>query len=150
MFVHEPEAENIALIFEQEGKDSVGKKVILDMSQKRSLLPVYRINMMEVGVRDWGTMSVPTMIIINPEGVAVQRVEGWGRSQDRAKFRNILWSYVEGQAGVTSVPVATASTVSQSLPYTIPDRLTVSRPDLVTLLSTSSPHLSPHRSTSQT
>ena len=72
MFDHEPEAEMIALIFEQEGKESVGKKVILDMSNTRGVLPVYRVNMMEIGVRDWGTMSVPTMVIINTEGEAVQ------------------------------------------------------------------------------
>ena len=76
LFVHQPEAENIALIFEQEGKDSVGKKVILDLSKERNLLPVHRINMMDAGVRDWGTLAVPTMVIINTEGEVVQRVAG--------------------------------------------------------------------------
>ena len=134
----------IALIFEQEGKESVGKKVILDMSNTRGVLPVYRVNMMEIGVRDWGTMSVPTMVIINTEGEAVQRVEGWGRSQDRAKFRNILQSYVAGRGGLTSVPVPTAQTQSDT-PYTVPDTLTVSRPDLVTDMRTAhSPLLTSH------
>lgn len=134
LFVHQPEAENIALIFEQEGKDSVGKKVILDMSKERSLLPVHRINMMDVGVRDWGTLSVPTMVIINTEGEVVQRVSGWGISQDRAKFKKILQSYVDGRGGVTNVPVATAPTHTHT-PYTVPDTVTVSRPDLVILIT---------------
>ena len=134
LFLHQPEAENIALIFEQEGKDSVGKKVILDLSKERSFLPVHRINMMDVGVRDWGTLSVPTMVIINPEGEVVQRVAGWGLSQDRAKFQKILQSYVEGRGGLTNVPVATAQTHSHTA-YTVPDTLTVSRPDLVTLIT---------------
>ena len=134
LFVHQPEAEHIALIFEQEGKDSVGKKVILDLSKERSLLPVHRINMMDVGVRDWGTLTVPTMVIINTEGEVVQRVDGWGISQDRVKFQKILQSYVEGRGGQTNVPVATASTHSHT-PYTVPDTVTVSRPDLVTLPS---------------
>ena len=139
----------IALIFEQEGKESVGKKVILDMSNTRGVLPVYRVNMMEIGVRDWGTMSVPTMVIINTEGEAVQRVEGWGRSQDRAKFRNILQSYVAGRGGLTSVPVPTAQTQSDT-PYTVPDTLTVSRPDLVTDMCTLLSSPVTLRSTSQT
>merc|ERR1711953_1133803 len=130
LFVHQPEAENIALIFEQEGKDSVGKKVILDLSKERNLLPVHRINMMDVGVRDWGTLSVPTMVVINTEGEVVQRVAGWGISQDRAKFRKILQSYVDGLGGVTNVPVATAPTHTHT-PYKVPDTVTVSRPDLV-------------------
>ena len=104
---------------------------MLDLSKDRSLLPVHRINMMDVGVRDWGTLSVPTMVIVNSEGEVVERVAGWGVSQDRAKFQKILKSYVEGRGGVTNVPVATSSTQGQS--YTVPDRITVTRPDLVTL-----------------
>ena len=104
------------------------------MSKERSLLPVLRINMMDVGVRDWGTLSVPTMVIINTEGEVVQRVAGWGMSQDRAKFQKILQSYVEGRGGSTNLPVVTASTHTHT-PYTVPDTVTVSRPDLVTLIT---------------
>jgi len=99
------------------------------MSKERSALPVYRINMMDVGVREWGTMSVPTMVVISTEGEVVQRLDGWGRPQDRAKFRKILKSFAAGHGGSTSVAVPTASTLS-STPYTVPIS-TLSRPDLV-------------------
>ena len=131
----------IALIFEQE-QDSVGKMVILDMSKERSVLPVYRINMMDVGVREWGTMSVPTMVVISTEGEVVQRLDGWGRPQDRDKFRKILKSFAAGHGGSTSVAVPTASTLS-STPYTVPIS-TLSRPDLVTFSTLISPSLTFH------
>jgi len=51
------------------------------------------------------------MVVVDRNGAQVQRVEGWGTvTQDRARFRAILASYLTGGNGVTQSPVPSIST----------------------------------------
>lgn len=98
-------AEYVALVFEQEFMDSVGKEVIMDMSRHRKDLPVLRVDSSLPGSRDWGLTVIPTLVVVDREGDQVMRVEGWGiPAQDRIRFRQILDSFVNGTEGVTASP----------------------------------------------
>ena len=53
--------EHVALIFESEGKGSVGKKVILDMSKHTDVLQVFRANFYDPTARHGKTLKVYTI-----------------------------------------------------------------------------------------
>ena len=84
-------AKKIGLIFERDVWNSVGRKVVMDLSKKRRQLPVYRIDINAKGVKGWGVkLSHPTLLIVSREGKVIQRVAGTGEPEDRVKFRNVL------------------------------------------------------------
>jgi len=114
MFSNLPEtAEFLALVFEPEFMNSAGKEVLMDMAGKRHLLPVYRVDTSMPGARAWGLSGTtrPVMVVVDRDGAQVQRVEGWGTvTQDRARFRAILSSYLDGDNGATQTPVPSIGT----------------------------------------
>ena len=79
MFANLPKtATHAALIFEQEGKHSVGKKVIMDMSKHSHIVPVLRGDYQEAVSLEWKVDMNPSMVIIDTEGDLLEIVDGWG------------------------------------------------------------------------
>jgi len=122
MFSNLPEtAEFLALVFEPEFMNSAGKEVLMDMAGKRHLLPVYRVDTSMPGARGWGLAGTtrPVMVVVDRDGAQVQRVEGWGTvTQDRARFRAILSSYLTGDNGATQSPVPSIDTMDTTVDVT--------------------------------
>jgi len=93
----------------------------MDMAGKRHLLPVYRVDTSMPGARAWGLAGTtrPVMVIVDRDGAQVQRVEGWGTvTQDRARFRAILSSYLTGDNGATQSPVPSIDTMDTTVDVT--------------------------------
>merc|ERR1712106_69280 len=114
--------DHVALIFEQEGKDSVGKKVILDMNKYSDVLPVYRVNFHDPAAREWKLLANPSMVIVDKDGTVLERVDGWGVDADRTRFTNILQSYAEGSLGRTKNPESRVTSPATTV-YTVPDKV---------------------------
>ena len=114
-------AKKIGLIFERDVWNSVGRKVVMDLSKKRRQLPVYRIDINAKGVKGWGVkLSHPTLLIVSREGKVIQRVKGTGEPEDRVKFRNVLRCHL-GWVN-TRLPELPANTTTPT---------PVNRPDIV-------------------
>jgi len=130
MFSNLPEtAEYLALVFEPEFMNSAGKEVLMDMAEKRHLLPVYRVDSSMPGARAWGLAGTtrPVMVVVDRNGAEVQRVEGWGTvTQDRARFRAILSSYLTGDNGATQNPVPSIGTSDTTVHHVTPVANTIS------------------------
>ena len=114
--------EKIALIFEQEGKNSIGKKVVLDLSKYTDILLVHRVNIHNPDARAWKLNSDPSLIIVDTFGNIVEQIDGWGSNKDRERFTNILESYVNGQNGKTTAPEFQQASSTTTL-YTVPDKI---------------------------
>jgi hypothetical protein len=123
MFTTLPETVNYAaFIFEQEGKHSVGKKILLDMNKHSDVVPVFQVNFHDPASRQWKLLANPSMAIIDREGNILEQVDGWGMDADRRRFTNILKSYAEGNEGKTSIPESRVSFPSTTM-YTVPDKV---------------------------
>jgi len=115
-------ASNAALIFEQEGKHSVGKKVIMDTNKQSDIVPVLRANYQEAVNHDWKLQMNPAMVIVDREGNILERVDGWGVDADRKRFVNIISSYAEGNNGKTVNPEERVTNPATTV-YTVPDKI---------------------------
>ena len=123
MFANLPKtATHAALIFEQEGKHSVGKKVIMDMSKHSHIVPVLRGDYQEAVSLEWKVDMNPSMVIIDTEGDILEIVDGWGVDSDRKRFVNIIKSYVDGNDGKTKNPEERVTLPTTTL-YTEPDKI---------------------------
>jgi thiol oxidase len=61
------------------------------------------------------------MVVVDRSGAEVQRVEGWGTvTQDRARFRAILSSYLTGDNGATQNPVPSIGTSDTTVGHVTP------------------------------
>jgi hypothetical protein len=66
-------AEHVALIFEQDGQASVGKKVILDTNKQSKLLPTFHLNFFDPTARTWNLFSNPSMVIVSKDGTVKEK-----------------------------------------------------------------------------
>ena len=123
MFYNLPEtATHAAIIFEQEGKHSVGKKVIMDTSNHNHIVPVLRANYQEGVNLGWKLQMNPAMVVVDSNGKIIERVDGWGVDTDRNRFVNIIKSYVDGNNGKTMNPEKRVTLPATTL-YTVPDKI---------------------------
>ena len=84
MFDNLPEtATHAAIIFEHEGKHSVGKKVIMDTSNHHHIVPVLRANYLDGLNLGWKLHMDPVMVVVDSDGKLIERVDGWGVDTDR-------------------------------------------------------------------
>lgn len=123
MFDSLPQTTNhVALIFEQEGKNSIGKKVILDMNQHSDVLAVMRVNFHDPAAREWKLYTNPSLVVVDRDGSVLERVDGWGINVDRNRFTKILTSYAEGNSGQTEHPEQRVTSPTTAA-YTVPDKV---------------------------
>ena len=116
-------AEHVALIFEQDGQASVGKKVILDTNKQSKLLPTFRLNFFDPAARTWNLFSNPSMVIVSKDGTVKEKVDGWGVPDDRIRFTNILRSYGTKLAGTTAFPDTTPTSTSAANTQTVTEKI---------------------------
>jgi len=123
MFDNLPEtATHAAIIFELEGKHSVGKKVIMDTSNHSHIVPVLRANYEDGVYLGWKIHMNPTMVVVDTDGKVNERVDGWGVNKDRDRFVNIIKSYADGNDGKTMNPEKRVTLPATTL-YTVPDKI---------------------------
>merc|ERR1711892_48614 len=113
--------EKAALIFEREGKGSVGKRVILDMNKHSGALPIFRANVYDAATRSWRFTTSPSMVIVDSDGNVLERVDGHGFT-DREQLTSILTKYVKETLENARIPKTEVTTTSQVL-YTVPDKV---------------------------
>ena len=116
-------AEHVSLIFEQEGKNSVGKKVIMDTNKQSKFLPVFTVNFFDPSARSWNLFANPSMVVISRDGTVLEKVDGWGIPDDRRRFTNILKSYVGKLLGNTNIPQFSTLPISTTTAYTVPEKI---------------------------
>ena len=94
------------MIFDQEGL-SVGKKVIMDMSNHSDVMAFMRLVTLIFSVsflslfrfrqgdsEEWGPVPGVKMVVINRDGHVVKEVQGLGTSNNRKDWTDILMSFV--------------------------------------------------------